>query len=50
MADYVDWEQLELIFQIERNQKLYEQQQQEYIHVEMEEMLNILGDDDMDTF
>jgi len=48
MADYVDWDQLEMIFQLERDQKIYEQQQQEYIHVEIEQMLNM--DDDMETF
>ena len=48
MCDYVDWESLEILFNLERDQKIYEQEQQEYIHVEMEQMLNM--DDDMDIF
>lgn len=50
MADYVDWESLELMFNLEREQKLLEQKHQEYIHVEMEQMLNMFGEDDMDIF
>jgi len=48
MTDYVDWENLEILFNLERDQKIYEQEQQEYIHVELEQMLNM--DDDMDIF
>jgi len=48
MTDYVDWENLELLFNLEKEQKLLEKKQQEYIHVEMEEMLNLFSSDDMD--
>jgi len=41
MTDYVDWENLELLFNLERDNKIYEQEQQDYIHVELEELLSI---------
>jgi len=47
MTDYVDWENLEILFNLERDQKIYEHEQQEYIHVELEELLNIFPEDDM---
>lgn len=49
MTDYMNWQELELMFNLEREQKMIEQKHQEYLHVELEEMLHIFPDDDMIT-
>jgi len=50
MTDYVDWENLHLLFEIERNLKIYQEEQEDYIHVEFNSMLTITPDDDIDIF